>query len=185
MNREQYLEKAITELKPIFKSAGYDLPPVKVTCSWPGGGSRLKCIGECWSRSASAADVNEIYISPVIDDSMRALDILAHELCHAVDDCQNGHRKPFSKIARGIGLAGKLTATSAGEKLAAQLAEIVATIGEYPHAAMNPGQNRKKQSTRMIKIECDDCAAVFRMSRQWAAQVETCPCCQSTELTIA
>lgn len=185
MNREEYLEKAIEELKPLFKRNNYELPGVKVTCSWPGGGSARTRIGECWARAASSADINEIFISPVIDDSVRALDILVHELCHAVDDCQNGHRKPFGRIARAVGLEGKLTATVAGEALTAELIKIVEKIGEYPHKALNPGQGRKKQTTRMIKIECDDCGAVFRMSRQWAAQVNACPCCRGDQLTIA
>ena len=48
-----------------------------------------------------------------------ALAIQAHELVHAVDDCQHKHGKEFKKLALAIGLAGKMCATHAGEALTA------------------------------------------------------------------
>lgn len=182
MNREEYLLAAVDHLAPIFKREGYTLPAVNVSCSWPGGGSARKRIGECWPRRASASKANEIYISPVIADSVRALDILAHELCHAVDDCKNGHRAPFTKIARSIGLEGKPTATIAGADLEKELQGIVSKLGDYPHKAMTPV--RPKQSTRMLKITCDDCGAIWRMSKKYADQVTSCPVCQSESIKL-
>ncbi len=114
MNREQYLTDGINHLSGLFLNIGYELPPVKVTCSWPGGGSAQSRIGECWPRQASKAGYNEIFISPLIDNPVRALDVLTHELIHAIDDCQHGHRKEFSRIAKAVGLEGKPTSTYAG-----------------------------------------------------------------------
>jgi len=183
MNREEWLQSGVKELGYLFdKYASVDLPPVNVSCSWPAGGSPNKRIGECWSRSASAAGINEIFISPHIDDGVGAIEILAHELIHAVDDCQNGHRKPFTQLMKKIGLEGKPTATHAGERLHAEIIEIVESLGEYPHSAVsNPAP---KQKSRQLKASCDDCGAVWRMSNKWLELATTCPCCQSESITI-
>jgi len=180
-NRETYLNKAVRELNTrVFKRAGYEVPSdVKVTCGWPSKSAtsrKSRRIGECWPRSVSAAGVNEIFISPTIADSVDVLDILAHELIHAIDDCVNGHRAPFKRIALAIGLEGKMTSTTAGEELKATFEKIVAKLGEYPHATMD-FTNRKKQSTRLLKLECFSCEAIWRMSRKWAELVECCPVC--------
>lgn len=182
MTREDYLNKGVSKLSPLFKAQGYDLPEVRVSCSWPGGGSARKRIGECWAQKASAAGVNEIFISPTVDDSIKALDILAHELIHAIDDCEHGHRKEFTRIMRAIGLEGKPTATVAGERLHGELVEIAATLGEYPHKKLTP--NGPKQKSRQLKASCNDCGAVWRMSAQWLVQVTVCPVCQSESISI-
>ena len=178
LTREQWLQAGVEELSYIFdKYADVELPPVQVSCSWPGGGNANSCIGECWPRSRSGAGVNEIFISPLIEEPTRALDILAHELIHAVDDCKNGHRKAFSQLMHKIGLEGKPTATHAGDRLHAELKEIVEHLGEYPHKKVVPGG--PKQSNRQMKVSCTQCGAIFRMSRKWQDEVEQCPCCSS------
>jgi len=182
MNREEYLIKAIVELGYIFDRYDYELPEVHVSCSWPGGGSANKLIGECWSRSASKAGINEIFISPTIESGDKALEILAHELIHAIDDCKHGHRKEFSHIMKKIGLEGKPTATRAGERLRGEIAEIVELIGEYPHSAVRI--SAPKQKSRQLKASCDECGAVWRMSNKWLLLAATCPCCRSDEITI-
>jgi hypothetical protein len=185
--REQYLNQAVKELaKKVFKPAGIELPPVNVSCSWPGGrGNKNSTIGQCWVRAASSAGVNEVFISPTIDNSVRCLDILAHELIHAVDDCKNGHRAPFVRMARDIGLVGKPTSTKAGDELTKTLEGIVKRIGEYPHKKMNVAKSGiKKQGTRMLKLSCNDCGAVWRMSKTHAVNVVTCPCCPSDDIKV-
>lgn len=181
-NREDYLNQGVAALAGLFQAKGYDLPSVNVSCSWPGGGSARKRIGECWPRSASKAKINEIFISPSIESSTQALDILAHELIHAIDDCKHGHRKEFTKIMRAIGLEGKPTATVAGERLHAELETITETLGEYPHKKLTPPG--PKQKNRQLKAVCVDCGAVWRMSSKWLTQVTVCPCCQSNEINF-
>ncbi len=174
MTREEWLEAGVRHLTVNFKSAGYALPPVKVSCSWPGGGSARKRIGECWPTHFSAAKVNEIFISPRISDPVAALDILTHELCHAVDDCKSGHKAPFVKIARALGLEGKPTSTHAGDALKVSLQCIAKAIGPYPHSTLDLSA-RKKQTTRNLKHECSDCGATWRMAGKWTPIC--CPCC--------
>lgn len=181
--REEWLVAAVEDLRrqvfqpaPVAAIVPYN---VRVTCSWPGGGSRQKRIGECWAQSASRDGTHEIMISPVLADAVEVLAVLAHELVHAVVGVQHGHKAPFKRLARAIGLAGKLTATVAGPELRAKLAKIAGVHGPYPHAAIDP-RNRKKQTTRMIKCECGECGYVCRTTRQWLDQAGApiCPACE-------
>lgn len=173
--REQWLEAGVAALnEQVFTPAHYGLPPVKVSCSWPGGGSARKRIGECWPRSYSKAGINEVFISPRIADPVAALDILTHELVHAIDDCQHGHKGAFIRIGKQVGLQGKPTSMAAGEGLRAVLTGIAAALGPYPHSELDLSA-RKKQSTRNLKHECPDCGAVWRMAGKW--EPTCCPCC--------
>jgi len=171
--REEWLIAAVHALAPVFEGAGATVPhDVKVTCGWAAG--KLSALGQCFPRTYSAAGVNEIFISPSMDDAPRVLDVLVHELIHASDDCVSGHKGHFAKVARNLDLEGKLTATSAGPKMRATCEYVVSLIGPYPHARIDFSQ-RKKQTTRMLKHECEACGAVWRMASKW--QVVACPCC--------
>lgn len=170
----------------VFAAAGIEVPVVKTSCSWPGGGSARKRIGECWARRMSEAGINEIFISPVIADPVQALDILTHELVHASDDCASGHGAEFVRRARKVGLEGKPTATVAGAALRAKLAEIAEALGPYPHATLNLSA-RKKQTTRMIKVECDDCGGVYRTTQKWLDEAThglCCPFCHGDNVQV-
>lgn len=185
MNRESWLIAAVPALQAVvFAPAGLTIPAdVRVACSWPGGGSARKRIGECWPRAFSDAKVNEVFISPAIDDPIVALDILTHELIHAIDDCVNGHKAPFARMARKVGLEGKPTATVAGPVLRAKLLGVSRALGAYPHQKLSLS-GRKKQTTRNLKCVCTDphCGAVWRMTQQWldrAGDWLRCPVCGS------
>jgi hypothetical protein len=191
-NRETYLGNAITELRPLFILHGFPIPKlVKVTCGWPSksaGRSSKRRIGECWDKTASADKKTiNIIISMVIDSPLEALDVLAHELVHAAVGNECGHRGPFKTLARAIGLEGKLTATTAGPELEKHLKGIVKTLGKYPHSKID-FDARKKQTTRMIKVECqnivnENCGMIFRTTRRWVDAIErhemhfNCPIC--------
>jgi predicted hydrocarbon binding protein len=180
--REQWLEAAVQAVAQATPSVTF--PPVKVSCSWPGGGSARKRIGECWARKMSQAGVNEIFISPKIEDSTRAVSILMHELAHAVDDCKSGHKAGFVKIAKSIGCVGKPTQMEPPVEVASAIAKVVSDKhGAYPHRGLDLS-SRKKQSTRMIKCECGHCSAVWRMAAKTIAQVEgemSCPVCHAED----
>ena len=171
MNREQYLIQATKRLaKAIFKPAGIEVPTdVKVTCGFPvsgGAGSRKRTIGQCFNRASSKAGVNEIFISPTIADTYEVLGTLIHELVHAVDDCVNGHTGEFVRMAKAVGLTGKPTQCGAekGTELWDKLEAYIAKHGEYPHEELMV--EGKKQTTRMLKIECPCCGFKVRASRK-------------------
>ncbi len=186
INREQWLQHAAQIIRKDAKSKGIEIPQVKVSCSWPGGGSAKKRIGECWQRKASKAGVNEIFISPKIADSGKVISILTHELAHAVDDCQSGHKAPFVAIATKMGLEGKPTQMGLTEALKATMtAAMTAKHGEFPHEVLDKTcAPTKAQTARMLKVECEECGAVWRMSAKHAVNATSCPCCQCTDIAV-
>ena len=71
-----------------------------------------------------------------------------------------------------------MTATVPGDSLKARLRELMGKIGEYPHARLVACNRLKTQSTRMLKVTCEQCGCVVRMTRKWLDEVglPTCGC---------
>ena len=157
--REQYLVAMAKEINDVlFIPAGYpvNLDKVKVSCGFTTqGGKKNAAIGQCFNDKTNG--FNEIFIHPVLADESRVGDVLAHEMIHAYDNCKHGHRGPFRRIAKAIGLTGKMTATIASDEMKVKLAKIQKKLGKYPHEALDY-KPRKKQGTRNLKIECPKCA---------------------------
>lgn len=172
LTREEWLLKAVDVIRNAAPD-GMVIPPVNVSCSWPGGGSPQKRIGECWQRKASKAGVNEIFISPKLEDPARVIGVLAHELMHAVDDCVNGHKAGFTALCRSFGFEGKPTQMGPTAEVAQGWATwMVEKHGNFPHRTLDKSASgQKKQTTRMLKCECHACGAVWRMS---AKHIEAC-----------
>lgn len=174
MNREDWLVAAAKEMAPWFADLGHPLPPVRMAVGFTSKGMRSKRIGECWSAECSADGVFEIFITPQIADSERVGDILAHELIHAAVGLQAKHGPRFRKVALAIGLEGKMTATVAGPAFKQAFAPILEKIGPIPHSALtnaSASSAPKKQSTRMIKCECQECGYIARTSQKWIDEV--------------
>lgn len=159
---------------------GLERPPFRVSVGWPKGSRGGKTVAQCFKRSVSDDGVNEIFVSPEYVDHGTVLGALTHELIHAIDDCEHGHRGPFAAMARAAGLEGPLTATKPGVVLGCQLDDLAELLGPYPHGKMTGG--RRKQATRQRKCECGECGAIWRASATWAAQFVACPCCQSDSI---
>jgi len=186
MNREQWLSECMTQLRPDFGRAGFALPDrIRCSCSWPSKSAlalRKKRVGEAWSAECSGDEHFETFISPFLKDSIEVAATLVHELVHCAAGLEANHRGPFKHCARAIGLEGKLTATTAGEQLKSRLQEIIAELGEYPHAALDKGQSNAppKQTVRQLKIICSKptCGCVARITRRWLDEVglPTCGC---------
>ena len=188
ITREQWLSQATEELRALFKQHGETIPErVRSSCGFPSKSAlsaKNRRIGECWSSRASSDSHAEIFISPTISDSSRVLDILAHELIHAVHP-GDGHGSKFGRTARAIGLEGKLTATVAGPEFLAWAEPVLARLGAYPHADLVPSNAQKKQTTRMLKCLCTDCGYIAYTSGKWLAEMGAPHCPDHGEMTTA
>lgn len=181
MTREEWLNAVSAKLAPLFIEAGARIPSnVRISVGWPSVKAltgRNRRIGECWSDKASADGTFEIFISPSVGTGLEAAAILVHELVHAAVGLACGHKGPFRRVALAVGLMGKMTATTAGPALVIRLNAIIAEVGPYPHAKLDMSQ-RKKQGTRMVKLECDGgCGYAVRTTQKWIdVGLPTCPC---------
>jgi hypothetical protein len=137
MTREQWLIAACRHLSPILDEAGAMSPSVAVSIGFPkrrrGGMAHL---GECWDGSLTADGRPAIFVSPILQDPLRILDVLLHELVHAAVGVKCGHRGRFVTVARACGLEGKPTATIAGSNLRSRLNALSVELGPLPHAAL-------------------------------------------------
>lgn len=188
MNREAWLLAAKEALTPLFKQHGYTVPEkIRVSCGWPSVkalGRNTRRIGECWATQCSDDESWEIFISPALADPIRVLDVLVHEMVHAVVGLKCGHAGAFRVCALKVGLTGKMTATEAGPELREHLAGVSRKIGTYPHAVLDSRKNSvKKQSTRLLKVVCPDCEYTIRVTQKWVdVGLPTCPCgCEMVE----
>ena len=86
--REAWLMAGVERIKLIFEAQCHVVPPVRVSIGWPSAGQRSTHIGECWPSTRAADGVNQIFIVPSLSDAVQVLDVLTHELVHAVDDCE-------------------------------------------------------------------------------------------------
>ena len=151
----------------VFKQHGYKLPQVRISVGLPYGRGGKKAIGQHWSPEASDDKKGSIFISPTIDDSNEVLATLAHELVHAAVGNEFKHGPEFRACAIKIGLEGKMTATVASATLRDTLKDLTKELGKYPHRKLNLEMHPiKKQTTRMIKMECAECEYIARASRK-------------------
>lgn len=181
--REGWLDDAVMRLRPAFTRAGVALPDaVKVSVGFPSKystGARLVALGQCWDASTSADGVAQVFISPLLDEPVQVLAVLVHELVHAAIGCEHGHKAPFKRAAVALGLEGKMTATVAGPALTATLTALAEALGEFPHAKLTPGTQDKKQTTRMLRVTCEGCDYLCRLTRKMldALGAPICPGC--------
>jgi len=179
--KEQWLNEAMVFVREHFKAAGYEVPEhVRISTGWPSKGavaSKKRRIGEAWSNTCSGDDVHEIIISLYLDDPIKVLGVLVHEVAHVTVGVENGHKKPFADCASAVGLVKPWTATSESKELVQELNGWAKRLGQYPHAKLD-GLQTKKQSTRLIGLTCPECGCKIRSTQKWLdeyAEFE-CPC---------
>jgi len=187
--REQWLNNAVTSVRGIFHANGFPIPDhVRVSCGFPSKRARslYRNVGEHFSPDASEDATHQIFISPVLDDSVEVLGVLIHELSHAVTG--SSHGTSFKHCVRKLWLEGSLTQTKVGAQFRSNFAPILESLGVYPHAKLNVASSYKVQSTRMLKAVCGTCVEhkpdgtvksqyTIRVAKGWADKgLPTCQC---------
>lgn len=162
----------------------YKRPVFRISVGFPKHSRGGRAVAVCFPVEASSDGVNEIFINPEIDDPIEVMDKMAHELVHAVDNCESGHQHFFAYVARKIGLVGRLTETVAGDKLRKTLTEYSDLLGAFPHHKMVMDKTHKKDGTRQLKVTCHnrDCGFLFRTSAAQRSKLglsgeSRCPAC--------
>ncbi len=160
MNRETWLELAVTELRPFFNEKGYKLPDnIRVACGFPSSkalSKKGKRLGECWEVRASVDGIHQIYITPLLSDKRDVLSVLTHELIHAALPDKTGHKKGFKMAAHAIGFEEGSVGREieVGGPLDVRLNAL--TLPDYPHSKLLPIEEEKKQGVRLQKLICSN-----------------------------
>jgi hypothetical protein len=194
--REEWLIAATALMRTeVFEPKEITIPAVRLSVGWPGGRADQSTTGgQCWKSAMSADKIPQVFVSPIVDDAAQVLEVLGHELIHAVDDCESGHRGAFAKMMKTVGYEGKMTGCTAGQSLKDIYALLLIELGDYPHsklgvagdAGQDPdggAESPKKQGTRMLKVSCQSPdlegeAYSVRMTRKWLDLygAPICPC---------
>jgi hypothetical protein len=182
MTREERLKLAERAMVPWITTLAYTYPAnTRISCGFPKSsrGRGNHAIGQCWTSRCSADQTAEIFISPTQANAARVCDILLHEMVHATVGVEHGHKKPFITLARALGLHGKITATVAGPDLEKRIVVMLESLPAYPHAELKPSEfNTPKQKTALLKVQCEECGYVARVTAKWLNNVGApiCPC---------
>ena len=176
LNREAWLNKATDLINNHYAKKGYSLEDIRseiqISCGYPPNtrtGSKNTTFGVHINPLASESGKHEIFLNPIMADSLQVIDVLAHELVHVIQTHlypkDREHGKDFVKICKAVDMTGskKFAQAEASEDFKKDLNDIIHKIGEYPHGAINLNAKRKKQSTRLIKLECH-CGYIARSS---------------------
>jgi hypothetical protein len=132
LTREAWLHRAIEAFRPRFTGIGLPLPAklhVSVGFGYNSRAESKYILGQCWARRASADGVNHIFLGPQEGDPAAMLVSLLHELIHAADDCQSGHKGAFAEAATRLGFEGPMTQTPPGLDLTAEVITLAEALG--------------------------------------------------------
>lgn len=182
--REAWLKAAESIMSEWIMIEGYDYPAnTRVACGFPKTSKgRGRAIGQCWTKTVSDDLTFEIFICPSLADPVDVCGVLIHEMCHATVGIENGHNKVFGKLARALGMEGKLTSTTVGDDLRELIeTRVLPSCGKYPHATLRAGDKSvgepKKAKTYLKKAECDECGYTVRVTDRWLDMgAPLCPC---------
>lgn len=142
-DREGWLRAAGDEFRKwILQVAGIEVPDCRISIGYGGVNYEKRVRGVCWHRDCDGGGLNQIFITPTIDDTATILAILLHELVHAalnsVDDPKwNHHGGKFAEYATRMGLCAPFTTATPDVPTLAQFMVIAAELGDFPHRALN------------------------------------------------
>jgi hypothetical protein len=183
--REEWLMAAMKYVRPLFlETVNVKVPEkVRISCGFPSKnplGNKKRRIGECWSDKASAGKVFEIFVSPVLNNPAEVLDTLVHEVVHATVGLEAGHKAPFVRMAKSVGLTeGKPTQAAAGPELLQRINGWAKELGDYPHDRLDKMVTLKKapDKCRLLKAACE-CGCIIRITRKCmdSPGLPTCAC---------
>jgi hypothetical protein len=151
LNAKDYLEKEF------FNKSNRSLPKVALSCGIPRGS--IMAIGQCWDPKVASDGTTHVFVCPSVDEPYEVLHILLHELCHAVVGVSHGHNQTFGRMARAVGLKGKLTHTNVPKEsdTGKILLNIAGVMGDYPHKSLNKLSKKKKSDKeKMITLISPD-----------------------------
>jgi hypothetical protein len=188
--REEWLHRIAEVLTTRYAGQDVAVPDrLQLSCGFPSTralSKKKRRLGECWYATAAKDGVNQIFVTPLVDDALEAAGIVAHELLHAALPEGAGHGKEFRAAMKKVGLTGHPTSAGPGEDLNKWLEERIKELGPYPNGAIDPMAVRtgpKKQTTRLVKIWCpenkDHKDYILRgTKRALEIGVPTCPACK-------
>ena len=160
MTREEWLRRFVRRARPVFEADGLTIPERLFVGV---GLLDRRAVGRTYSDKLSSVGAVEITVEQTRDSTVEVAGTLVHELIHASGI--HGHRRDFAKAGRQLGLCGKPRSMRFDQALPEWAETIVEMIGPYPPGTLQHPPREKRQTTRMLKVECQACGMIWRASR--------------------
>jgi uncharacterized protein (UPF0297 family) len=142
--KEKFIQKVMDKVVPYFDQKGFNLSSIRndIRIYFTDVERIYGCIG-CHQYIPKESLIrdhahHEILISSRIHEKHEIIEILIHELCHAIQFQLYGknvrsHGREFRQIAMRVGLTGKMTATYADEDLADLIFQWIEDIDPFKY----------------------------------------------------
>lgn len=171
MNREEWLDLLVAKLRPLIDETGdfTVAEHVRISTGFPSAGGlnrKKRVLGECWDAKVSADGSNQILVNPVLEDPLTVAAVTLHEMNHTATPGAK-HKGAFVRLAKRLGFVKPWTGSVPGQELMERLTAIVTGMPPYPHVALVPTPEEKKQGTRMLKLVCPECGYTARTTKKW------------------
>ena len=184
---DEWTEKAVDFFRDDYKRAGYDIPEYYISWGFTSAGSRTtRVAGQAFHPRCSEDKTAHIFLNPTYGkgDEEKLLNIILHEIAHVTVGNEHGHKGPFIKVCKELGMKSPWTATRWTDEGLEKSKLVIASIGDFPRARFIKPKT-KKQSTRLLKAICPEtygeCGYTVRLSKKWAEQgLPDCPLCEET-----
>jgi hypothetical protein len=183
VNREHWLQNCGELIAPhIEVISAQTIPDFFISVSMPtrkGLSLKKRTIGQCIPLTKQGKK-SHLFIHPMLVSLDDVAGTVAHELIHILT---LGHGRPFSTIARPLGLQKPWTATSTTpafyaleDRRGRSLKSLLEKLGPYPHEALDIS-GRTAVKTYLVKLQCK-CGFVARATKKWIDDVgmPTCAC---------
>ena len=153
VDRESWLKRVVEIVEQDILNEHQASMPEKweISCGFAGN---AKAIGVAFSNTACKdGETYQIFISPILgnNDKVNLMQTILHEMLHCVATIEVGHKGEFKRLARAIGLEGRLTHTYVSDTnpLAELLLKCYNKVGvEYPHKEIIPEVKEKKERVK-------------------------------------
>ncbi len=171
-NREEYLSLAAYMLGDAVQHiSNLSMPGVRLSVGFPLGARLTKnntTTGQCWQGQNTSDGVAQIFISPVLNDTVTVIGELAHELGHVLWP-QDKHKKgtAFESYCKALNLQGPLDKTMPGDDFKRYVMNrIVPVLGSYEllHGRIDVIVKPQAQKTYMLKASCKCCGHMLRQT---------------------
>jgi hypothetical protein len=193
LNREAWLNEIGAKLTPVIEEAAglvygdkRKMPKWTATVGFPSRGAlslKKRVIGQCWPGMKGKDGGHQLFISPVIHENIEVVATMAHEMVHAIDNCEHHHKGPFVRMVKAIGLIGKPTATEAGPEFIELIKPFIKEVKKFPHTPIVANPKFKAQTTRLLKVNCEQCGYVVRVTKKWVEEAGT-PICPTDKVPM-
>lgn len=128
--REEYLQSVVDLFRRDLRRVGITVPRVHISVGMTGQG---RTIGLTYARVHSPDNLNQIFISPELYETNLVIGVVGHEVCHAILNCEGGHGKKFTLLARQLGMTKPYTVITPGPIMQEKCEVIKSRLGKYPH----------------------------------------------------